>query len=254
MPPLIATVMMVVFVVLIVLGLYRAERRKEQRIRNIPAMEGFREGIARSVEMGRPVLFHFGTLALSTDAAFLAPGISLLHRIAKISGELNAHLIATVMDPMLQSMVEDIIGEEYLVTGRAASDADVRFVAPSGFPYVAGLLGLLNREKPGAHFLMGTTNFEAIILCETASTIGAFQIAGSLGTWQLPMFIATCDYTLISEEFVVAGAMVYNDVGVLGTIAGQDWCKVIVIALVILGGLFIQFGNTMFSVLMGGIT
>jgi hypothetical protein len=63
--------------------------------------------------------------------------------------------------------------------------------------------------------------------------VGAIQIAGTAETSQLPFFVASCDYTLIGEEFFAASAYLSGEPDQLGTLRGQDIAKAIVWVLVI---------------------
>ena len=65
--------------------------------------------------------------------------------------------------------------------------------------------------------------------------MGARQIGGCDSTSQLPFFVTTCDYTLIGEELFAAGALVSGDQVSRSTIVAQDWFKLGVGALLLIG-------------------
>lgn len=54
---------------------------------------------------------------------------------------------------------------------------------------------------------------------------------------QLPFFIASCDYTLIGEEFYAASAYLSGDPDQLGSLKGQDLGKLFVSFLLVIGSL-----------------
>ncbi len=87
--------------------------------------------------------------------------------------------------------------------------------------------------------MIGAFYFEALMISEQGFIQGAMQIAGTAMTAQIAFFVAACDYTLIGEEIFVAGAVVSQDTTLLGSIAGQDLVKAILIALLV-GGFIIQ--------------
>jgi hypothetical protein len=60
---------------------------------------------------------------------------------------------------------------------------------------------------------------------------------------QVPFFVAACDYTVIGEELYAAGAYLTNDKGRLGGIAGQDYIKLIVIGIILIGTLMTSAGS-----------
>jgi hypothetical protein len=52
---------------------------------------------------------------------------------------------------------------------------------------------------------------------------------------QLPFFITACDYTLIGEELYAASAYLSRDPVLLGSLKGQDWGKIVILAVLLLG-------------------
>ena len=107
------------------------------------------------------------------------------------------------------------------------SPDDVYYVTDEQFGYVAYLQGLMTREKPAACFYLGGFFAESLILAETGNGIGAIQIAGTAQVFQLPFFVAACDYTLIGEEFLAASAYLSGEPDQLGTLKGQDVGKIV---------------------------
>ena len=70
---------------------------------------------------------------------------------------------------------------------------------------------------------------------ETGNHIGAIQVAGTAMPSQLPFFVASCDYTLIGEEFFAASAYLSNDPLQIGSLKGQDWGKFVSMLVLIFG-------------------
>jgi len=225
-----------------IIGMYRAEKRGEQKMKTIPACNGIPEGIQRSVEMGRPVLFEFGSIALNLYSQYIGPALGILNEVAKESARLGAHLITISFDPPSTAIMEEIVKNNYILYGRTMEEMDNRYVAGTDRGFTVATLAILEREKPGAHFLMGTTSYDAVIVCQAAADIGAFQVAGAIQTFQLPVMSVICDYVLIGEEFAVAGSVFSNKLGQLGTIVGHDWAKAVLVGLLILGAILAQFG------------
>src|SRR5690606_24678296 len=92
--------------------------------------------------------------------------------------------------------------------------------------------------KPAACFYMGAFFAEALILAETGNSVGAIQVAGTAMPAQLPFFVASCDYTLIGEEFFAASAYLTGSPEELGSLKGQDVGKVLVAIGIVLGVVF----------------
>jgi len=111
----------------------------------------------------------------------------------------------------------------------------VRYVAGEQFAYVAAVSGIMFREKPAANLFMGAFYAESLLLAESGQSTGAIQVAGTANPEQLPFFIAACDYTLMGEELFAASAYLSKEPLMLGSLKGQDWMKIILIAIVIVG-------------------
>jgi hypothetical protein len=103
------------------------------------------------------------------------------------------------------------------------------YLSSNQYAYTQGVVGVMEREKVAANILCGSYGGEALLIAETGARLGCIQIAGSTG--QLPMFIVTCDYVLIGEEFLTAAAYVTGDPVQLGSIRGQDFGKILVLVL-----------------------
>ena len=81
---------------------------------------------------------------------------------------------------------------------------------------------------------------------ETANSVGAIQVASSTQTTQTPFFIAACDYVLIGDEFYAASAYLTRQPILVGSLIGQDWCKLLGASMVLLGALLTAFQRTTF--------
>ncbi len=67
------------------------------------------------------------------------------------------------------------------------------------------------------------------------SRSGAIQIAGTTETNQIPFFIAACDYVIIGDEFYAASAYLSREPTLLGSIVGQDYCKLLLLGIILIG-------------------
>jgi len=72
--------------------------------------------------------------------------------------------------------------------------------------------------------------------------VGAFLIAGTANTHQLPFIVATSDYVLIGEELYAAAAYIFREPLQVASIAGEDWMKFILIAITLIGLLLESVG------------
>lgn len=219
----------------IVYYIFSAKSGKDLYIRKISGLESMDESVGRATEMGRPILFIPGTLDLD-DMQTIA-GLTLLRRLAQKAAEYDAKLIVPVCRSMVLSTAKEIVKEAYMKAGRPdAYDPDsVFYLTDDQFGYVAGVDGIIVREKPAANFFLGAFYAESLILAETGFSSGAIQTAGTAMPSQLPFFVVACDYTLIGEELFAASAYLSKDPHQLGSLKGQDFGKVIFILVLLIG-------------------
>jgi hypothetical protein len=145
-----------------------------------------------------------------------------------------------------------MVQQAYLMEGKRENyDPDmVRFTSPEQYAYAAAVLGMIQREKVATCVFVGAFASEAVDFAEAAVAVDAIGIAGSTSTNQLPYFTAACDYTLIGEELLAAGAYVSKDAARLGSVQGQDYAKMIAFALVLLGSIFATANSTIIADLL----
>ena len=106
-----------------------------------------------------------------------------------------------------------------------------------GEKYTDFILSLTHREKPASVIYMGFFAGEALILTENGQQQGAIQIAGTPETIQVPFFLASCDYTIIGDEYYAAAAYLSREPTMLGSLAGQDLGKATLILYILAGTL-----------------
>ena len=219
----------------IVYYIFSARSGKDLYIRKIAGLESMDESVGRATEMGRPILFIPGTLDLD-DMQTIA-GLTLLRRLAQKAAEYDAKLIVPVCRSMVLSTAKEIVKEAYMKAGRpdAYDPNSVFYLTDDQFGYVAGVDGIIVREKPAANFFLGAFYAESLILAETGFSSGAIQTAGTAMPSQLPFFVVACDYTLIGEELFAASAYLSKDPHQLGSLKGQDFGKAIFIVVLVIG-------------------
>ena len=235
-------VVVLAFVFLLYINL--AKKGISTFIRRIPGLEAIDEAVGRSTEMGKPILYISGLFGLQ-EVPVLA-SLSILRRVAKKTAEYGARIMMPNADPLVLTAAQEVVKEAYLEAGRPDlyKESDIFFLTGDQFGFAAGCDGIMVREKPGAVFLLGTFAAEALILAETGYSIGAIQIAGTTSTLQLPFFVATCDYTLIGEELLAAAAYLSKEHVMLGSLKGEDFGKLILITIIVVGAILATLGIT----------
>ncbi|MDD4155820.1 MAG: hypothetical protein PHY08_04525 [Candidatus Cloacimonetes bacterium] len=231
-PMLIASLIFGIFV----FYFYQISRRGNPLfIRPIAGLEEIDNAIGRATEMGKPILFVPGLSSIG-DVATLA-GLSILGHITKKAAEYDTRIIVPVCDYIVLPIAQQIVKEAHYAAGRPDSfnSNDIFFVAEGQFAYVAGVNGVMIRQKTATNFYMGMFYAEALIMTETGNATGAIQVAGTDALTQIPFFITTCDYTLIGEELYAASAYLTRDPMMIGTLKSQDYTKLLIILCIIVG-------------------
>lgn len=217
-------------------------KKKDLFIRRIAGLEALDEALGRATEMGKPVLYIHGLGEINRISTIAA--VNILSRIARRTAEYDTMLKVTSADPIVMSVSQETVKEAYIEVGRPdAYNRDNIFVAGTDqFSYAAAVEGIMVREKPAAHIMMGYFYAESLLLAETGSTTGAIQIAGTDAFTQLPFFVTTCDYTLLGEELYAASAYLSREPRLLGSLKGQDIGKMLLLFVLIAGTILSTFG------------
>ena len=140
-------------------------------------------------------------------------------------------------DPIIYAVADEAMREAYAAEGRpeAYNLDDVRFLSDRQFAYASAMAGIILREKAGSNFMFGRFFAESLILAEAGQSVGAIQVAGTPSTTQIPFFIASCDYTIIGDEFYAGSAYLTREPVLLGSLIGQDYGKILLLAVILLG-------------------
>jgi len=239
---LIATI---IFVALI-MGFVRIARGgKKLFIRRIAGLDAIDEAVGRCTEMGKPTLYIPGISSIE-DVATIA-SLNILGQVAKKIASYQSRIIVPNRDPIVYPITQDVVKLAFAEAGYPNNycDDDIYFVTNDQFAYAAAVCGTMVREKPGANLLLGMFYAESLVLAETGASIGAIQIAGTDSITQLPFFVTACDYTIIGEELYAASAYISHEPTLLGSLKGQDYFKLLLIILVLVGALSMTIGILM---------
>ncbi|MFN7171711.1 MAG: DUF6754 domain-containing protein [Fimbriimonadaceae bacterium] len=221
----------------ILFNIWRAKGgKKGLYIRRIPGLNAIDEAVGRSTEMGRPILMVPGIGPLS---AIAVQAITIFAYITRTAARFATPIRICCADAAVYTVAQEVIRDVYQTEGvieRFEPDS-VQFVSDRQFAFAAGVSGIILRERCAATFFLGEFFAESLILAETANSVGAIQVAGSTSNTQTPFFIAACDYVLIADEFYAASAYLSREPVLVGSLVGQDWCKLLIIATIVGGAL-----------------
>lgn len=206
----------------VVLYILHARAGGRMYIRPIAGIEAIDEAIGRATEMGKPILYVSGLSGLGSISTITA--MTILGRVARRTAEYETPLLVPCVDPLVMLAAREIVKEAYLDAGKpdAYREQDIFFVTDRQFAYVAGVDGIMLREKPAANLYMGYFYAEALILAETGAVSGAIQIAGTDADTQIPFFVTACDYTLMGEELYAATGYLSREPMLLAQLKAQD--------------------------------
>jgi hypothetical protein len=216
---------------------------KELYIRKIAGLNAINEAVGRATEMGKKIMYIPGILSLSEIQTIAS--LSILEHIAKLTAIYGTDIEVPNKDPLVFSAARETVKQAYLEAGKPDQFREemVTYITYDQFAYAASITAKMVREKPATNFLIGSFFAESLILAETGQAAGAIQVAGTADIPQLPFFVTTCDYTLLGEELYAASAYLSREPVLLGSIKAQDVAKVILMAIMGLGIVFLAFGS-----------
>ncbi|MFO7660826.1 MAG: DUF6754 domain-containing protein [Candidatus Cloacimonadaceae bacterium] len=230
-------IMLLMLSIAVIYYIISAKRGKDLFIRKINGLESMDEAVGRATEKGKPILFVPGIGDLDDIQTIAA--LTILSQLAYKAATYNAELIVPVSKSMVLSTAREVVKEAYMKAGRhdAFKKDNIFYLTDDQFGYVAGIDGIMLREQPAANFFLGTFYAESLILAETGFGTGAMQTAGTAQPHQLPFFVVSCDYTLIGEELFAASAYLSKEPNQLGSLKGQDFGKLIIVLMILLGSI-----------------
>jgi hypothetical protein len=241
-----ALIASLIFGIMVFVFVSKARKGHDLYIRPIAGIHEIDNAIGRATEMGRPILYIMGAGDLSSIPIIASLGI--LSQVAKKAAEYDTRLIVPCYDYIVMPVAQEVVREAHYAAGRPDSydKNDVFFLTNVQFAYVAGVNGIMTRERVATNFYLGFFAAEALLMTETGNALGTIQIAGSDAVTQIPFFITTCDYTLIGEELYAASAYLNREPMLLGTLKAQDYFKFLILSFIIVGSILSSFRITDF--------
>lgn len=211
-----------------------ARRGRQLFIRRIPGLSALDEAVGRATEMGKPMLFTPGVGGLSIIGL---QAMAIMSHVIRRAAKYGTRVIVPTADPLLYTIAEEVAKDAYNAEGvpEQFNSEDIRYLSDNQFAWATGVVGILYREKVATAFHFGYYAAESLILAENGQMVGAIQVAGTPTTTQVPFFLATCDYTIIGDEYYAASAYLSREPTLLGSLVGQDYGKLVMIGLIVIG-------------------
>lgn len=212
-----------------------ARRGKHVFVRRIAGLDELDEALGRATEMGRPIVFSpgFGDLGQMSTYA----GLACLEYAVRKAARFGIRVIVPVAGATMFPVTQDIVRDAYTAEGKPElyRPDDVLYLSGDQNAFAAAVTGIMERQRIGAAFYFGSYGFESLLLAETGQRIGAIQVAATDSFFQVPFFIAACDYTIIGEELYAASAYLSREPTMLGSLSGQDYGKVVIAGILVTG-------------------
>lgn len=243
-------VLLIIMAILSYIAYHYGRKGRTWEIRPLEGLEATYESIGRAAEMGRPIMVLTGISGLGSTQTLA--GLTVLGEVAQRAAEIGVATHTTSTSTEVIAFSEGVIKSAYDAAGKSElyrPGEYVRWFGGGQFAYAVGAAGYILEVKPAVIVFMGYFLFDVIVTMETGSRIGAQIIGGTLSA--LPEMSVFCDYLLIGEELYAASAMISQDKQVIATIAGQDWIKLIILILVVVGIILKLAGSEAMIDLMG---
>lgn len=227
---------MLIFSGLVLWKIAVAKRHPDKvTIRKIAGLTAIDEAIGRAAELGSPILFNPGIEDYTNIQSLAALGV--LGHVAKKSAVYNIPLIVTTNKPVMVPICEDVlrIAFEAAEKPEMMRHCEVRFISTQNDLTALGTAALMVDRRVASSFLFGSFDYTSLLVSEGGQLAGCMQIAGTADYYQVPFFIASCDYVVMVEELFACSSYLSRDPVMLGSVAGQDLGKLVLLCLIAVG-------------------
>lgn len=216
----------------------RIRERGNPPLRPIPAYEDLEAYLGEATESGRTVHVSMGTGGIGTGVtAESLAGLTVLEHIAGHSAATGLKTVATVSDPSLLPVAQDVMREACAAQGypEAYDPACVRFVSSDKVAYAAGVMDILGHDKVSCNVMIGNFSDEFLLMSEVGARNAVNQVGGTTSPQILPFVYASTDHALIGEEIFAAGAYLLGKTAHVASLAAQDWLRTAIILTILIG-------------------
>lgn len=216
----------------------RIRERGRPPLRSIPGYEEIEVYLGEATESGRAVHVSMGTGGIGTGVtAESLAGLTVLEYVAGHSTATGLKTVATVSDPSLLPVAQDVMREACAAQGypRAYDPACVRFVSSDKVAYAAGVMDILGHDNVSCNVMVGNFSDEFLLMSEVGARNALSQVGGTTSPQILPFVYASTDRALIGEEIFAAGAYLLGKTAHVASLAVQDWLRTAIILTILIG-------------------
>ncbi len=249
-PNLIGVLLLVLFFILFLYFVYRAQLNPALPLRPIAAYEALKQLLARAAETGQPVHISIGTAgAGQASTADTTAGLYALEFLADRAAVSSIPPVVTVSDPTALPLAQDQLRRAYQRQGypEEYDPRQVRLIAPpvnsSAVAYAAGVMDILAHERVMANVMVGTFGDEFLLMSETGAQKGLLQMGGTSNPQVLPFVYTSISRPLLGEEIYAAAAYLSARRTHIGSLFAQDTARGIIVIIVVLSVLILTFAE-----------
>jgi hypothetical protein len=240
MDQFIGPAIVIFFATLIVVfaALARRKGAKPRGLRRIEAYESLPAAVGAAVETGHRIHISLGSGVIGeVNTAATISGLGVLDQVAYVAANSDRPPIVTAADGAAMLLAQDTLRGVYNRKNASKQydplSAQVAGLTPLGFG--AALPGVLADEMVAGTVLIGSVGQEAVLLAEAGRRANVTTVAGSdLPAAQAVLF-ATADQPLIGEDLFAGNAYINRRPAHLASLRAQDWMRVIIGGLIVLG-------------------
>ncbi|MDX1520314.1 MAG: DUF6754 domain-containing protein [Anaerolineae bacterium] len=234
----IAALFLLIFVVMLLRGTIRVQRGQAPTLRQIRAFETLKGLASRSIEAGRGLHLSLGIGGINTETtADSLAGLIILDHLSEQAAVTGVAPTVTMADPTVMMLAQTRLQAAHQDNPDRIEEAhkNIRWIAPQGAAYAAGVMSLIETEQPEANILVGNFGDEYLLMGETAARQGTSHIGGTSDPNTLAFVYASAEETLLGEEIYAAGAYLQKKPNHLGSLMAQDTMRSLVAWAIVIG-------------------
>ena len=211
---------------------------KGPTLRHIPGFTTVRGLTSQSIETGRPLHMSVGVQGIANqNTAQTLAGLTILEYLARQAAVYGAPPVVSAADATALVAAQDVLRHAYEEHGEVKQfdPYKVRMIGPEPTVYAGGVMGILSREDVLANIMVGAFGDEYLLMGETGVRKNIQQVAGSGNPQALPFMMVSADEVLIGEEMFAGGAYLSDLPAHIASLVIQDWMRIAIVLLVIIG-------------------
>jgi len=139
---------------------YYLKSGKIPYIRRVAGLDAIEEAVGRSAEMGRPVM---STIGIDGFNYWTLAALTILEHVSRDCVKKGCRILVPTgggdSSYIVRPVAEEIVKNAYTLEGRGEeyTPEDLPFLSGQQYAYTGGVVGILQRARPGACIMVGGT-------------------------------------------------------------------------------------------------